>query len=186
VLSTLNEAPILESNLTDENSTQSIDNILAESKQNIEEATLNAQPKKRGRKSKAELAAMQAAEEEAKLSAPSPVQVPSSALVPAIEMPFNIAAKRTGFDGWKLSVEESTELAPMLEAVLKTYAPQMESRHAALASFCLSIAIVTATRYMHYLDFVSVQKRDENTRNNHESMGQGTHGTLRVGTQRAE
>lgn len=83
--------------------------------------------------------------------------IPSAFLEPAISFPFEVAALRTGFQGFKLEQEYAKELAPQVDAVLKQYLPQLESKHAALLGLATNLSLVVAMKYMAYTQWRAVK-----------------------------
>lgn len=82
-----------------------------------------------------------------------PVEIPAAVLKPALQMPFQIAARKTGFDGFKLSDDEAEELAPMVGTALQKYFPSVGGEHAAAMTLAGSIALLAVVKYLAYLDF---------------------------------
>lgn len=123
---------------------------------------VDEKPKRgRGRPKKSDLAAAQAMPGEghphsthstlSQVAAPPPL--PPAVLALALQCPFLIAEKRTGFEGFRLNKDELDALVPQLDQVCRQYMPMLNTPHAALAVFGMSMATVAVTKYMLYLDF---------------------------------
>lgn len=91
-----------------------------------------------------------------------PIQVDQFVIGQALEFPYLIAAKRTGFDGFKLSDEEKQAIVPQLDACVKQYMPQSASPMTALIVTAATITVLSAMKYYMYLDFIA-EKRKEQT-----------------------
>lgn len=122
----------------------------------------DAEKKKRGRPPKAASSstAPSASANGAQATAPitttpalaSP-EIPREVLSPLVQFPYLIAAKRTGFDGFALSKEEVDALVPMVDHCIRQYMPNVTGPHAVAVTLLGTVAMMTGTRYMMYLDW---------------------------------
>lgn len=149
------DAPAIEPQVIE---TESLSSVLAESSARLKEADA-VTPKKRGRKPgqknrpKTEI-------DSAPVGNPSPTpQIPAGALIPtlavALKMPFDIYAQRTNFPGFRLDDAEATGLAQQLDQALTTILPAaMNSKYGALGVFCVSMTIISVSKYAAYQNHV--------------------------------
>lgn len=79
---------------------------------------------------------------------PEPVQIPTEVLAVGLKYPFSLVARLRKCPAWELPDAQATEMAPLLDQVLKQYCPQLESRHAALISLALALAAHSVTAFM--------------------------------------
>lgn len=76
--------------------------------------------------------------------------IPPALLGPIVEMPFNAAAARTGFEGFKLTAPERDGLVPLVDTVLRQYAPMMAGPHAAAISLGVGLGSLAFTKYLAF------------------------------------
>lgn len=139
--------------------------IVAESAQRLAEAP-QVPVQKRGRGRPRKDAQSHVAGAASSSGSPSQGTTPQSAsapgtLVPSfapvfaqgIKIPFGIKANTTGWDGWNLSEPEAQALGEQIDQVVKFYMPQMDPKHAALASLGVSLMMITGSRMMGETDF---------------------------------
>lgn len=86
--------------------------------------------------------------------APQPsFEIPKEVLEPAIQFPFALAAKRTGFDGFALGKEEVDAIVPLADQCAKQYLPTTMGPHSALIMLCGTVIAITGMKYMMFLDW---------------------------------
>lgn len=77
-----------------------------------------------------------------------------------VAMPYQIAAKRTGFDGFKLDEPEKMLIGSSLNTAINQFAPSVASSpYMTLITCCGLIAFTTATKYMMYMDWLEMKER---------------------------
>lgn len=139
-----------------ENPVESLENVIAESTQTLQAAEAKPIKKGRGRPRKIpdQASPGYATGTGAPLPGGSPAPVPQADLTPilkpAVQMPFEIAAIRTGYEGWRLDEAETNLLAMQVDAIAKEYMPQLSGRWASLVALSLSVAMISGTRFLSY------------------------------------
>ena len=93
-----------------------------------------------------------------------PLDIPKEVLIPVINFPYSIAAKRTGFSGFKLDKEECDAIIPLVDQCLKQYLPSVTGPHAAAVALLGTISVITALKYSAYLDFKNESAKEKNAK----------------------
>lgn len=74
-------------------------------------------------------------------------------LAKACEIPFAIAAKRTGCNDLKLEKEVSMNLGEQLETIMRLYMPAISEKHTVLTTFIFTASCVIYGKYKIYQDY---------------------------------
>ncbi len=122
----------------------------------------NADKPKRGpgRPPKAEADAKKAAEDAARQAALEEA-VPEEALGVILQFPFELAAVGTGFEGFKLSEDETKGLVPSFHVVLKKYAPAVDPETVAVGMFGLGLCSLGLSKYRSYIDWMNRPREEK-------------------------
>lgn len=100
----------------------------------------------------------------------SPLQpvIAPSAIKPLLKMPFTTVAQWTDIPEINLTEKEADDLVPSLEIVMRQYSSQMNSPHAALIAFSISIGIISVQKMFIYKAEMDKRKKiaDEIARQN--------------------
>lgn len=107
---------------------------------------------KGGRPSNAEKAAREAAEKAAQAEKLAQL-VPPAGLKQMVALPFNLAAIKTGFEGFLLTDEEAEAIVPSLHTVLATYAPQVNGESMAIMALAGALFSIGIGKYVAFLQF---------------------------------
>jgi len=93
------------------------------------------------------------------IGAPAPITtgIPHEVIRNGLEMPFAMAAAKTGFAGFALKKDESDPLVPMADMVMVKWLPTI-GPYGVEMMFCGSILALAGVKYMAYLDFKKEQK----------------------------
>lgn len=102
-----------------------------------------------------------------------PIIAPS-ALKPLLKMPFTTVAQWTDVEAINLTEKEADDLVPSLEIVMKQYSSQMNSPHAALIAFSVSLSIISIQKMFIYKNEMARRKKiaDDIAKQNHPNVAQ--------------
>jgi hypothetical protein len=87
--------------------------------------------------------------------------IPKEAIVGYLEMPFAYAARRTGFEGFKLGKDSADKTADQAIPVIKQYAPWLNSPHAPLFFLCATLLGITGMKYVAYVEWRDDQAKQQ-------------------------
>lgn len=82
-----------------------------------------------------------------------------SALKPLLKMPFTTVAQWTDIPEINLTEKEADDLVPSLEVVMRQYSAQMNSPHAALIAFSVSLGIISVQKMFIYKGEMAKRKK---------------------------
>lgn len=82
----------------------------------------------------------------------------------AIQLPYELAARKTGFDGFRLDDKTALSLAPQIDKCLKQYCPQLKSEHAPLIMVCTTLVITTSMKLAAHARWKAEQSRPPESR----------------------
>lgn len=68
----------------------------------------------------------------------------------AAGLPFTIAARRTGFEGFKLNAEETAGIGQAMDAVLLKYFPQVSEKAGVELMLCSTVLAVTMAKMIEF------------------------------------
>ncbi len=77
------------------------------------------------------------------------------------EMPYKVAARATKYDGWKLTADESREIAELFKPIGDRYMPLWMEKYGDAVIFGMTISVITSDKIMGYIDFKEAQKKKE-------------------------
>lgn len=127
---------------------------IEESKKAIEEGT--TQKRGRGRPRKVESETIEASRPQIqpseKISTASTQDIPKPVVEAVLGYPYKLAARKTGFQAFELSQDELDALTPMAQECLRKWLPDGGTHNPEILLLG-SLAVITAVRYMAYLDF---------------------------------
>lgn len=90
--------------------------------------------------------------------------IPPELIRNGLELPFALAAAKTGFPGFALAKEESDPLVPQADHLLATYLPNL-GPNGPLYMFSVSVVALASVKYMMYQDWKITKpvKKNETT-----------------------
>lgn len=81
------------------------------------------------------------------------IVIPPEALQSIACLPFEIASKSTGFEGFRLDETEAKMCGEQIDLVLKHYAPQLGGAHAVAVSALLTFGTVAYMKWSVYMEW---------------------------------
>jgi hypothetical protein len=85
--------------------------------------------------------------------------IPHPIIRNGLEMPFAMAAAKTGFSGFALLKDESDPLVPMADMLMGKWLPTI-GPYGIEMMFCGSILSLAAVKYMAFLDFKKEREKN--------------------------
>jgi len=95
----------------------------------------------------------------------NPAVIAPSAIKPLLKLPFTTVAQWTEVPEINLTEKEADDLTPSLEAVMRQYSSQMNSPHAALIAFSISIGVISIQKMFIYKSVMKQRALDEKGKN---------------------
>ena len=81
------------------------------------------------------------------------VELPASAIKAILQIPFNFARAKTGFDGFQLDDPTADACVPLANECIKIYFPDTDSKHAPLIALCATLGSVALNQSMEFQEW---------------------------------
>lgn len=88
------------------------------------------------------------------------VELPDSAIKAILQIPFNFARAKTGFEGFQLDDPTAEACVPLANECIKIYFPETDSKHAPLFALCATLGSVALNQAM---DFQEWKRKNQTT-----------------------